>query len=236
MYALLGDDIVIADEAVAKSYHVIMTEYLGLEINLSKSLVSASGIMEFAKRLVSPTEEFTPLGPGNIMSCLRNPACLPSIFLDYLGKGGADDWKECDVQKALLGVPSSVLHLSRDERNSLLWSIVGPFGFIESQGFTTDKVVDSLDEVRSYDLSNALEETLLYYYSKEWDTAFDRSLVATLGVWKRDTYLDFVKDGISPNPHIFPSYRNLALEALEALIEIGESRPLKRVEEDDEPD
>lgn len=120
MYALLGDDIVIADEAVAKSYHLVMTEYLGVDINLSKSLVSSSGIMEFAKRLVSPTEEFTPLGPGNIMSVLKNPSCLPSIFLDFLGKGGTDDWSESDVQKALLGVPSSVLRYTQEERKSLL--------------------------------------------------------------------------------------------------------------------
>jgi len=97
-----------------------MTEYLGLDINLSKTLVSDHGVMEFAKRLVSPTEEFTPLGPGNIMSCLRNPSCLPSIFLDYLGKGGGDDWSESDVQKALLGVPSSVVRLSRLDRSALL--------------------------------------------------------------------------------------------------------------------
>jgi hypothetical protein len=50
-YALLGDDIVIADEAVAKSYHMIMTKILGVEINLSKSLVSNDSL-EFARRLV----------------------------------------------------------------------------------------------------------------------------------------------------------------------------------------
>lgn len=39
-YAILGVDIVIADEAVANSYHRIMTQVLGVEINLSKSLIS----------------------------------------------------------------------------------------------------------------------------------------------------------------------------------------------------
>jgi len=67
---------------------------------------------------------------------------------------------------------------------------VGPFGPIEAQGYTTDEVVDSLEEVRSYDLLSSVEETLLYYYSKDWDTAFDRSLVAALGVWKRTSYPD----------------------------------------------
>jgi len=260
MYALLGDDIVIADEAVAKSYHFVMTEHLGLDINLSKSLVSRSGIMEFAKRLVSPTEEFTPLGPGNIMSCLRNPSTLPSIFLDFLGKGGGTDWSESDVQEALRGVPSSVLRYSQSDRECLQWSICGPFGFIDSAGFKTNMVMDSLDEVKSYDLMSSVEETLLYYYSKEWDTAFDRSLVAALGVWRKQGHPDFTRDtklyqttttnafgetnvfeavgpdlNTHPNPHIFPSYRDLAIGALESLLEIAEKRPLKinHEEEDD---
>lgn len=89
MYALLGDDIVIADKAVAESYRYLMSEYLGVSINMSKTLVSSHGIMEFAKRLVSPSEEFTPLGPKNIIGVLSNPGDLPSLFLDYFGKGGS---------------------------------------------------------------------------------------------------------------------------------------------------
>lgn len=120
MYALLGDDIVIADKAVAESYHFIMTTVLGLEINLSKSLVSSKGIMEFAKRLVSPTEEFTPLGPGNIQQVLKNPGELPSLFLDHLGKGGESDWSESVAQKAVLGLPSSVIRTSVRNKEALL--------------------------------------------------------------------------------------------------------------------
>jgi hypothetical protein len=49
-YAVLGDDIVIADKAVAMSYLQIMRD-LGVEINLSKSLISEQkGVLEFAKR------------------------------------------------------------------------------------------------------------------------------------------------------------------------------------------
>lgn len=49
-YALLGDDIVIADQRVAKVYYALMTDYLGVSINLSKSLLSNNGTLEFAKR------------------------------------------------------------------------------------------------------------------------------------------------------------------------------------------
>lgn len=50
-YALLGDDIVIADVAVATEYRRIMEEMGGV-INLDKSLISHNGCCEFAKRFI----------------------------------------------------------------------------------------------------------------------------------------------------------------------------------------
>lgn len=70
-YALLGDDIVIADEAVAKSYHMIMTQILGVEINLSKSLVSNDSF-EFAKRLVTMDGEVSAVGAKNLLVALKS--------------------------------------------------------------------------------------------------------------------------------------------------------------------
>lgn len=65
-YALLGDDIVIADKAVAMSYHEIMTKILGVEINLSKSLISDNSF-EFAKRLVTMDGEVSAVGAKNFL-------------------------------------------------------------------------------------------------------------------------------------------------------------------------
>lgn len=48
-YALLGDDIVIANGKVARSYSQLMLE-LGVGIGFAKSLVSRRGHLEFAKR------------------------------------------------------------------------------------------------------------------------------------------------------------------------------------------
>lgn len=48
-YAILGDDIVIANGAVARSYLNLMSE-IGVGIGLSKSLVSRKCTLEFAKR------------------------------------------------------------------------------------------------------------------------------------------------------------------------------------------
>jgi len=54
---------------------------------------------------------------------------------------------------------------------------------MKSSGFATTGVTKSL-EVSSYNLILSIEETLLNMLSKEWDTAFDRSLEAALGIWK----------------------------------------------------
>jgi len=48
-YALLGDDIVICDEKVAKAYTEILDQ-LGVKISLPKSIISNRGSCEFAKR------------------------------------------------------------------------------------------------------------------------------------------------------------------------------------------
>lgn len=70
-YALLGDDIVIANTAVAKSYHMIMTQILGVEINLSKSLISNDSF-EFAKRLVTMSGEVSAVGAKNLLVGLKS--------------------------------------------------------------------------------------------------------------------------------------------------------------------
>lgn len=85
-YALLGDDIVIANENVAKAYHTFMVTQLGVEINLSKSLVSKHSF-EFAKRLVTKEGEVSPVGAKNLLVALKSYRCLPSVLLDLQNKG-----------------------------------------------------------------------------------------------------------------------------------------------------
>lgn len=48
-YALLGDDIVLADKQVAEAY-LILLQQIGVEYGLAKSLISSTGGFEFAKR------------------------------------------------------------------------------------------------------------------------------------------------------------------------------------------
>ena len=50
-YAILGDDIVIADQKVAESYSKLMNDAMAV-ISTKKSLVSFKGACEFAKRFI----------------------------------------------------------------------------------------------------------------------------------------------------------------------------------------
>lgn len=59
-YAVLGDDIVIADGRVAREYVRIMKR-LGVGIGLAKSLVSRKGALEFAKRFYVNGVDCSPL-------------------------------------------------------------------------------------------------------------------------------------------------------------------------------
>lgn len=67
-YALLGDDIVIADKAVATSYRELL-ELMGVTISDSKSLVSDNGTLEFAKRYWSKslTKDLSPVSMKAIL-------------------------------------------------------------------------------------------------------------------------------------------------------------------------
>lgn len=60
LYAVLGDDIVIGDRAVAAEYCKIMSE-IGVKIGFNKSIVSSNLSLEFAKRFFYKGEEVTPL-------------------------------------------------------------------------------------------------------------------------------------------------------------------------------
>lgn len=66
-YAVLGDDIVLANGLVARSYLQVMSE-LGVEIGLAKSLVSRKGVLEFAKRFFVDGVDCSPVSLREILS------------------------------------------------------------------------------------------------------------------------------------------------------------------------
>lgn len=85
-YCVLGDDIVIFDHLVAKEYQNLMA-LLGVPINLTKSLVSERGALEFAKRWFHPDlGDFSPIGPGVILVAIRNLRFIPLVVNELASK------------------------------------------------------------------------------------------------------------------------------------------------------
>jgi len=90
-YCVLGDDVVIANDAVAREYQKLMS-ILGMEINLSKSLVSKR-LCEFAKTWMynpdgsSDFIELTPLGSKNMIGAIKSPVFIPGLLVEALRKG-----------------------------------------------------------------------------------------------------------------------------------------------------
>nr|QDH87755.1 MAG: RNA-dependent RNA polymerase [Mitovirus sp.] len=60
LYLILGDDMVVADSAVAHHYLVILKE-LGAPVNMTKSICSTNGSFEFAKRFVVDGVDVSPI-------------------------------------------------------------------------------------------------------------------------------------------------------------------------------
>lgn len=82
-YAVLGDDVLIADKAVALLYSQMVVD-LGVSISLSKSLISSSGCAEFAKRFLvnGLRDDLSPIS----VRCLANyfhPFGLTAIWMKY---------------------------------------------------------------------------------------------------------------------------------------------------------
>jgi len=112
-YAVLGDDIIICDDAVANAYLSIM-ETLGVSINLSKSVVS-NDILEFAKRWMGPNIDITPIGPGLILRYIRSPYYVGAVLNECVRLGVIDNFPKlltmvnsCPVKDNLLAIWSTV--------------------------------------------------------------------------------------------------------------------------------
>lgn len=96
-YALLGDDIRIAEERVATAYLAFMSS-LGVDISIPKSLVSYRGVGEFAKRLTHPVMgDVSPLSWKEVIAAWNNLSCVLDLvkkrnmtvtqLLQFLGYG-----------------------------------------------------------------------------------------------------------------------------------------------------
>lgn len=113
-YEVLGDDIVIFDKLVADQYLIIMSD-LGVEINLSKSIISPRGLaLEFAKRTVIKTDsqflDVSPL-PWKLMLTGRDQLSRICILFTLLKRG----W-EINLNRSISAAFANPM------KSQLLWS------------------------------------------------------------------------------------------------------------------
>jgi len=82
-YAVLGDDVCIMDANVADAYQQTL-DRLGVEISVSKSLVSHSGAAEFANifRVKNRTVDFSPVSIRNLLNSHHLPGAV-SLWNTY---------------------------------------------------------------------------------------------------------------------------------------------------------
>jgi hypothetical protein len=160
-YALLGDDIVICNDAVAKSYHALMTQTLGVEINLSKSMISKDSF-EFAKRIIRMDGEVSAVGPKNLLVGLKTLKGIPSILLDLKNKGVS--LSEDQVTSLYKSIPT----VRKSQLDKIVWLVKGPFGFVPTtDGLSADiQLYDSLSVVCIDRLADSFDEAI-YLYNKE---------------------------------------------------------------------
>jgi len=95
-YALLGDDIVIADREVGEKYHEVILS-LGLEVSNLKTHKSKN-LVEFAKRLFYKSKEITPFP----ISAMKETGRRYYLLTNLLQEQEKREWMTCD------GIPSLV--------------------------------------------------------------------------------------------------------------------------------
>jgi hypothetical protein len=81
-YALLGDDIVIADHNVALAYQALLLE-IGVEYGLAKSLISHTGGFEFAKRTFSKGKDVSAISLAAIGVAKADHTVLEQVLTRF---------------------------------------------------------------------------------------------------------------------------------------------------------
>jgi len=84
-YIVLGDDVVITNDKVARKYKYIMRR-LGVDISPHKTHVSFD-TYEFAKRWIHKGQEITGLPLTGLIANFRNPVILYTVLQDFISKG-----------------------------------------------------------------------------------------------------------------------------------------------------
>lgn len=81
-YAVLGDDIVIANGKVAREYLNICAE-IGVKVGIHKSLISRNGVLEFAKRYFVNGVDCSAIPLVEVASATRSVSAVLELSRKY---------------------------------------------------------------------------------------------------------------------------------------------------------
>lgn len=175
-YAILGDDVVIANSAVSNAYLFLM-ETLGVDINLSKSLISKEGSLEFAKKLIIQGIDMSPIGPKSILQLINSPRsfkemCLNNSLLglhdvDVLDKAAVS----CHLKDLLSTKPSVTSHKWWSTLKSTYYDLVGWFGLniiMDLSSDLKDQGIDSLNDNERKLFDSFIKETVEQHVTQGW--------------------------------------------------------------------
>lgn len=160
-YALLGDDIVIADKSVAEAYLQIMKD-IGVGVNRLKSIESDIGVAEFAKRWVHPhLGEFSPIGARLLLSVIKNSTLIPALFAELGQKGIA--LYPSNIDAVLLGLNKirGKKTLPKDFVRDLEVAALAPNGVLKHGHMITEWLSIWIRKVSSTTLDEFITKNLL---------------------------------------------------------------------------
>jgi hypothetical protein len=169
-YAVLGDDIVIGDKVVASAYLVLMKD-LGVEINLSKSLVSASGSCEFAKRFYHHGVDVSPIGPKSILEMIGSPRSFKDVVLNNSLIEVEDFAILRDQLKGLFSSDNVINSKWINRIKSNYWDLVSCFGLnlgLDLSPNLTVTAIDSLDPKELVIFNSVLKQIIDYKLTQGW--------------------------------------------------------------------
>lgn len=122
-YAVLGDDVCLKGGALAKAYLERM-KMLGVKISLPKSIIS-SEFIEFAKKLVTSSLDYSVIGPKLILACTKDKRLFPLFVSDPINKGLLGN-------KSFPQVISNKFSYNKKIFEFSLYSLYGPTGLVNA--------------------------------------------------------------------------------------------------------
>lgn len=190
-YGIVGDDVVILDDAVARRYLAVVTGW-GVSISMSKSLVSSIGTFEFCKRLLGPNGDLSGIPIGLIYQAFKSPGDSATLFA-HVHRRGHSLFPIAIARTVafLLRVPPRYTVPIWDLQNqmSIVFAMLVQPGFPLWQGISLVQAlpsltVEGLDEWVRTRHQRPTQEIGLYKYLE--DLAFTSHLAALLPVnWKK---------------------------------------------------